>query len=339
MFSPRAPFIAIFLCLCAFLFALPVHAETQITPTFKPVLVYFLANSERDNSFIEAATKGAQRAKTELGVEYTEHRIPRDHNMYDALKTQAEAGYSPVIAIGHQNVLPIQNLAEQFPHTRFVVIDGLVPPIYPNVQSITFRDHEGAFLIGYIAAFSSKTHHIGFVGGMNVPLIRNFAFGYEQGAKYADPQIRVDIDYIGITPKAWGQPERAYELASKQFDSGADIVFSAAGGSTIGALKAAQVNDRFAIGVDTNQNALYPGHVLTSLVKRVDIAVFNTLKSCSEDTWQPGIQMLGIKEGALDYAVDEHNRELIGAELVEKVSVVKERIINGLINVDSYTVR
>lgn len=307
--------------------------------TFKPVIVYFLSSNERDNAFIEAAITGAERAKQELGIDYTEHRIPRDHNMNETLKELADKGFSPIIAIGNQNVLPVQNLAEHYLNTRFVVIDGLVPPIYPNVQSITFRDHEGAFLVGFIAASSSQNKHIGFIGGMDIPLIRNFALGYEQGAKYANPSIRIDKDYLGSTPVAWSKPEQAFELAHKQFEEGADVIFTAAGGSSIGVLKAAQVYDRQAIGIDTNQNGLYPGHVLTSLVKRVDIAVFHTLKNCHDNTWQAGIQMLGIKEGALDYAVDKHNKGLIGEKLVERVADVKERILNGVINVDSYTVR
>lgn len=339
MLSPVRPIRAMILAFCVFLHPAPSLAEEGMTPKLNPLIVYFLASSERDNAFIEAATVGAKRAERELGVKYSEHRIPRDRNMYDALKEQAEQGYSPIIAIGHQNVLPTQNLAEQFPKTRFIVIDGLVPPLYPNVQSITFRDHEGAFLVGYIAAVTSQSNHVGFVGGMNVPLIRNFAFGFEQGAKYANRNVRVDMDYIGTTPKSWSQPDRAFELAQKQMNSGADVVFAAAGGSSVGALKAAQVYNKFAIGVDTNQNGLYPGHVLTSLVKRVDIAVYNTLKSCKDNTWQPGISMLGVKEGALDYSVDENNKNLIGDKLVENVAGVKERIMNGIINVDSYTIR
>lgn len=307
--------------------------------TFNPIIVYFLSSSERDNAFIEAAITGAERARQELDITYTEYRIPRDQNMYETFKELADKGFSPIIAIGNQNVLPVQNLAEEYPATKFVVIDGLVPPIYPNVQSITFRDHEGAFLVGFIAASSSKTGHIGFIGGMDIPLIRNFALGYEQGAKYAKPSIRIDKDYLGTTAAAWSKPERAFELAHKQFEEGADIIFTAAGGSSMGVLKAAQVYDRQAIGIDTNQNGLYPGHVLTSLVKRVDIAVFHSLKSTHDNTWQAGIQMLGIKEGALDYAVDKHNKTLIGEKLVGRVADVKERILNGVINIDSYTIR
>jgi basic membrane protein A len=306
--------------------------------------VYFLAENERDNAFVSAALKGAERAKEELGTDFISHRIARELNMQpstmqDALEKHARKGFNPIIAIGHQNTLPVQNLSAQYPNTRFIVIDGLIPPLYSNVQSITFRDHEGAFLVGYIAASVSKTAHIGFIGGMDIPLIRNFAFGYEQGAKLANASIRIDTDYIGDTPKAWGQPKKGFALARKQYESGADVIFGAAGGSGVGILRASESFDKLSIGVDTNQNALYPGHVLTSLIKRVDIAVFTALKQCRDDTWKPGITMLGVRDGALDFALDEHNKDLIGEKLLDKVSGVRERILNGIINVDSYTVR
>ncbi len=243
------------------------------------------------------------------------------------------------MAVGNQNVLPVQILADQKPKVQFSVVDGLVPPLYPNVQSITFKDHEGAVLVGYIAALTSKVNHIGFIGGMDVPLMRNFATGYVQGAQLAKPDIRIEQDMVGDSATAWNDPERAFKLAKEQYDNGADVIFAAAGGSTRGALKAAQVYGKLAIGVDTNQNGLYPGFVLTSLVKRVDIAVFEALKSAKEGDWQPGIKMLGLKEGALDYTVDRNNKELLNTQMVDKAANIKERIINGIIDVKSYTVR
>lgn len=308
-------------------------------PKFKPAVVYITIEEDIDNSFIASAITGTERAKKELDINTDLFSIDPDKDVYDALKAIVRKGYSPIIAVGNQNVLPVQNLADHYPKTRFSVVDGLVPPLYPNVQSVTFKDHEGAFLIGYIAAYASKTNHIGFIGGMDVPLIRNFGTGYEQGAKLANPDIRVDQDMVGDTSAAWNNPERAFKLAREQFDSGADIIFAAAGGSTRGALKAAQIYKKLGIGVDTNQNGLYPGSVLTSLVKRVDIAVYDTLKNAKEGQWQPGIKMLGLKEGALDYAVDRNNKSLLTNELVDKVANVKERIINGIIDVKSYTVR
>ena len=228
-------------------------------------------------------------------------------------------------------------LAERFPETHFTVIDGLVPPIYPNVQSIVFKDHEGAFLIGMIAAYSTKSNKIGFVGGMDIPLIRNFEAGYRQGASFVRPNIVVASDMVGNTPDAWRRPDIAYDLSKEQYNDGHDIIFSAAGGSSIGVLRAAKDTGKLAIGVDTNQNATFPGHVLTSLVKRVDLAVFNTIKSTKEGKWQPGIKSLGLKDAALDFAVDRHNRDLISPQIVDQVLTARERIINGLIEVKSYS--
>jgi basic membrane protein A len=309
------------------------------SPLFKPAVVYVSIEQDVDNSFITSAISGANRAREELGIETAIFAIKPNNDSYTALKDIAQKGYSPIIAVGNQNVLPVQNLANQFPKTRFSVIDGLVPPLYLNVQSVTFKDHEGAFLMGYIAASTSKKNHIGFIGGMDVPLIRNFAYGYEQGAKLAKKEIRIDQDMVGETSEAWNNPEKAFTLAQKQFDNGADVIFGAAGGSTRGVLKAAQTYNKLGIGVDTNQNGLYPGHVLTSLVKRVDIAVYDTLKNGKKGQWQPGIKLLGLKEGALDFAVDQHNKELMNTTLVDKTANVKERIINGIIDVKSYTAR
>lgn len=336
-------FLTLAFFMLIFLRAPLAHAQNTESnpgaPVFKPAVVYLSAAKGSDNSFIASAIAGTERANRELGINAELFVMKPEENIFEALRKIAEQGYSPIIAVGNQNVLPVQNLADLMPRTRFSVVDGLVPPLYPNVQSITFKDHEGAFLMGYIAAFSSKEQHIGFVGGMDVPLIRNFAVGYEQGAKLVSPNVRVDIDMVGDTADAWNNPERAFKLAREQFDSGADVVFAAAGASSRGALKAAQTYGKLGIGVDTNQNGLYPGYVLTSLVKRVDIAVYEALKNAKEGQWQPGLKMLGLQEGALDYAVDQNNKSLLKSELVEKVANVKERIINGIINVKSYTVR
>ncbi len=158
-----------------------------------------------------------------------------------------------------------------------------------------------------------------------------------QGARYGNPSIAVEGDFVGKTAEAWSEPGHAYKLAIKQFDSGVDIIFSAAGGSGLGVLKAASETGRLAIGVDTNQNGLFPGHVLTSMVKRVDMVVYDTLKLSREGKWNPGIKYLGIKEGALDYAVDGNNRNLISSDLIEQVATAKERIINGQITIESYS--
>lgn len=304
---------------------------------FKPAIVYLYSGSDSDRAFIDAARAGLEKAEKEFGVKVQEHRMMGSENITATLKNVADSGASPIIAVGYQNVMPVLNLAERYPNTKFTVIDGLVPPLFSNVQSVIFKDHEGAFLVGMIAGKVSKTNHIGFIGGMDVPLIRNFNKGYIQGARYANPDIQVDVDMVGTDPSAWSNPDAAHKLATKQFKAGADVCFAAAGGSSVGVLQAANENGKYGIGVDTNQNGLFPGHVLTSLVKRVDIAVYDALKTSHGRNWSPGIKYLGIKEGALDYAVDQNNRNLISEQLIEDVATAKERIINGTIDVEMYS--
>jgi basic membrane protein A len=171
---------------------------------------------------------------------------------------------------------------------------------------------------------------------MDIPLIRNFASGFIQGAKYVSADAEVEVDMLGSTTEAWSDPEKAYAVAMGQYNNGAEVIFAAAGGSGIGVLKAANNTNKLAIGVDTNQNGIYPGHVLTSLVKRVDIAVYDSLRTSHDGEWSPGVKYLGIKEGALDYAIDQYNRDLISGSLIEEVSLAKERIINGIIVVEPY---
>lgn len=307
------------------------------THPFRPVLVYVTGKQDTDRAFIEMARAGAEKAKQELGIEFSEFRLPEDEDPTNFLRKIAREGFSPIIAVGYQNVRPVIELAEKFPKTHFTVIDGLVPPIYQNVQSVTFKDHEGAFLVGMIAAYHSKANHVGFIGGMDVPIIRNFALGYTQGAKFVRPTITVTIEMLGDTPQAWSDPKKAKEMAIQQYHNGADVIFTAAGGSGIGVLEAAKELDKFAIGVDSNQNSLFPGNVLTSMVKRVDKAVYSALKSSYDGKWKSGIKSLGLKEGALDFAVDENNKHLVTQDLIDQVLITRERIVNGLIAVEQYS--
>ncbi len=316
--------------------ALPVHAQPP-QGEFNPLIVYLSASNDSDRAFIDAARAGIERAGRELDMDIPEQRIKESDDIATVLKQAADSGASPIIAVGYQHVMPVLNLAERYPNTQFTVIDGLVPPLFPNVQSILFKDHEGAFLVGIIAAKASRNGKVGFIGGMDIPLIRNFRHGFEQGVHHVDPTIELAVAMVGTGPEAWSNPKEAYQLAMRQYETGVDVIFAAAGGSGLGVLKAAHRAGTFAIGVDTNQNGLYPGHVLTSMVKRVDIAVYDTLKTSSEGKWNPGIKYLGIREGALDYAVDNNNRKLISEELIEAVAMAKERIINGILNVEMYS--
>lgn len=305
--------------------------------SFRPALIYIAAGKERDSAFIDSARAGAARAKDELGIRYKEYRMSGDEDVSAVIQKAADSGATPIIAVGFQNVIPVLNLAERYPNTSFTVIDGLVPPIYPNVQSVLFKDHEGAFLVGIVAGMTTRTNKLGFIGGMDIPIIRNFAKGFVQGVHYANPKAQVTIKTLGNTPEAWSSPEAAENLALSQFGSGVDVIFAAAGGSGVGVLKAAKETDHFAIGVDINQNAIYPGHVLTSMVKRVDIAVYSALKTSYEGKWSPGIKYLGLKENALDYSVDEYNRHLMNEALIDRVATARERIVNGVLTVEIYS--
>jgi len=206
----------------------------------------------------------------------------------------------------------------------------------PNVQSIVFKEHEGSFLVGILAAMASKTGKVGFVGGMDIPLIRRFECGYAQGVKYANASDTVFQNMTGTTGAAWNDPTKGGELAKSQFDQGADVVFAAAGGTGIGVYQAAKDNGKLAIGVDSNQNYLHPGTMLTSMMKRVDVAVYNTAKASKDGTWKAGVTELGLKEDGVNWAYDDNNKPLISDEMKAKVEAAKADIISGKIQVHDY---
>lgn len=307
--------------------------------SFNPVVVYVYAGEKGDGTFINSARIGMGRAEVEFRTKVAIERMSPQDDYKTTIQKVADAGYSPIILLGNEYVAPVMALAERYPNVNFTVIDGLAPPLYPNVQSILFKDNEGAFLVGIIAGKITKTNFIGFVGGMDIPQIRNFSVGFTQGVKYANPSAKVNTQMLGSTAEAWSSPEKARNIAKTQYREGADIVFAAAGGSSYGVLQAADEMGKLAIGVDSNQNGLFPGHVLTSMVKRVDVAVYETLKNSHENVWSAGIKYLGIKEGALDYAVDANNRHLMSENLIEQVATAKDRIIEGKLIVDSYSAK
>jgi basic membrane protein A len=306
---------------------------------FQPTIIYLYSGDDNDSAFINSARSGIARAESEYRMSVSITRMKSGEDAQTVIKKVADSGANPIILLGNQNVTPVMNLAEQYPAATFTVIDGLAPPLYPNVQSILFKDHEGAFLVGVVAGRMSHSGFVGFIGGMDIPLIRNFALGFEQGVKYADPETKVNVQMVGDNSDAWSNPEKAHSIAQSQYREGVDIIFAAAGGSSIGVLRAADEMGKLAIGVDTNQNGLFPGRVLTSMVKRVDVAVYETLKNSREGTWSPGIKYLGVKEGALDYAVDQNNRALMTEKLIEEIATAKDKIISGKITVESYSAK
>lgn len=304
--------------------------------SFRPALIFESTGNQTDNAFIEMMQRGAKRAHDEMGVTYQEFNQPVNADRVAFMQTIAQAGVTHIIAVGFQNVVPVLTLAEKYPAVKFTVIDGMVPPLFPNVQSINFKDQEGAFLVGLIAAKVAATNKIGFIGGMDVTLIQNFASGFYQGARYGRKDIELLRDIIGSDASAWNNPDKANALAKKQFNAGASVIFAAAGGSSVGVLHAAQEMGKFAIGVDTNQNGIYPRSVLTSMVKRVDNVVYDTLTNAYSGKWESGVKYLGIRENALDYAVDVNNKDVLPKAVIDLVEDAKDRIIRGLIQVEVY---
>jgi basic membrane protein A len=291
--------------------------------------VIFDMGGKFDKSFNEAAYNGAEAWKKESKKSYLEFEISNPTQREQAMQRMAERGASPIVGVGFSQVSPMEKVAKQFPKLNFTIIDGVVN--LPNVESVVFREHEGSFLVGMMAAMASKTGKVGFVGGMDVPLIRKFQCGYEQGAKFANPKVEVHANMTGTTPSAWNDPARGSELTKAQFSKGADVVFAAAGGTGVGVYQAAKDAGKLAIGVDSNQNHLHPGTMLTSMVKRVDVAVANSFKH-----HKPGLTSLGLKEGGVDYALDQHNAKLVTPDMKAKVDAAKADIISGKIKVIDY---
>lgn len=313
--------------------ALALMAGTATAQDFKPAVIFDIGG-KFDKSFNEAAYNGAERFKAETGIDYMEFEITQDAQREQAIRRMIRNGANIVVVVGYQNSTPLEAIAPENPDTEFTLIDSVVD--LPNVQSVVFKEHEGSFLVGIAAAMASKTGKVGFVGGMDIPLIRNFAHGYEQGVAYADPNAEVLVNMIGDTNAAWNDPGKASELAIGQFDQGADVVYAAAGSSGLGVLQAAADRGKLSIGVDSNQNYLHPGSVLTSMLKRVDVAVFNAFKDSMDGTWQPGAQYLGLAEDGVDIAIDENNRALITPEMEAAIDDAKAKILSGEIVVEDY---
>ena len=291
----------------------------------EPAVIYDMGG-KFDKSFNQAGFDGAERWKKESGKAYLEFEITNPAQREQAQRRMAERGADPIVGIGFSQGSAVEKVAKDFPKLKFAIIDSVVT--LPNVQSIVFKEHEGSFLVGMMAALASKTGKVGFVGGMDIPLIRRFQCGFEQGAKYANPNAQVSGNMTGTTPAAWNDPSRGAELAKAQFAGGVDVIFAAAGGTGIGVYQAAKDAGKLAIGVDSNQNHLQPGTMLTSMVKRVDVAVYSAFKGV-----KPGVTSLGLAEGGVDYALDEHNAKLVSADMKKKVDAAKADIISGKIKV------
>ena len=300
---------------------------------FVPAIVFDMGG-KFDKSFNEAAYAGAERFKKETAIAYREFEVTNEAQREQALRNMARRGSQVVVGIGFSQASGMERVAREFPNLKFAIVDAVVD--LPNVQSIVFKEHEGSFLVGMAAAMASKTGKIGFVGGMDIPLIRRFALGYEEGAKYVNAKIEIYRNMTGTTPAAWNDPTRGGELARSQFDRGADVIYAAAGATGLGVLQAAKDKGRLAIGVDSNQNHIHPGSVLTSMIKRVDLAVYEAFKAARDGTWRAGVRSLGVAEGGVGFSLDQYNRGLITPEMERRLGQARTDIVAGKIKVTDY---
>ncbi|MEP2030849.1 MAG: BMP family ABC transporter substrate-binding protein [Paracoccaceae bacterium] len=299
----------------------------------EPALIFDLGG-KFDKSFNESAHNGAQKWANETGGKYLEIELQSEAQREQALRRFAEAGANPIITTGFAMSDPIGQVAGDYPDTTFVTVDGWVPDA-PNVLIVSFTEHEGSYLVGMMAALKSESNTVGFIGGMDVPLIRKFACGYAQGVKAANPDATIVANMTGTTPSAWNDPVKGSELAKAQISQGADVIYAAAGGTGVGVLQTAADENILSIGVDSNQNPLHPGKVLTSMLKRVDVAVYNILKA--GDGAKGGFQAFSLADEGVDYAMDENNADLVTAEMQAKVDAAKAKIIAGEITVHDYS--
>ncbi|KPF64607.1 hypothetical protein IP69_18060 [Bosea sp. AAP35] len=309
--------------------AVAALAQTAI----KPAIVYD-KGGKFDKSFNEGVFAGAERFKAETGVEFRDFEPTNDAQIEQALRRFARDGHSPIIAVGFSQATALQKVAAEFPDLKFTIIDMVVD--LPNVQSVVFKEHEGSYLVGLLAGMASKTGKVGFVGGMDTPLIRKFACGYIQGVKAAKKDAEIFQNMTGSTPAAWNDPVKGGELAKSQIDRGADVIYHAAGGTGIGVLRATADAGKLGIGVDSNQNALQPGRVLTSMLKRVDVATHSSFKAARDGAWKPGMSVLGLKEDGVGWALDEANKALVTPEMKAAADKARADIISGAVKVHDY---
>ena len=299
-----------------------------------PALIYDLGG-KFDKSFNEAAYNGAEKWKADTGGNYQDLELQNDAQREQALRRFASQGANPIVMMSFMWESVLAPLAAEFPDTNFVVIDAVVDA--PNVQSIRFDEHTGSFLVGALAGMKSESPTFGFVGGMDVPLIHRFYCGYAQGVRAIKPDAKLIENYTGTTPAAWNDPVTAGELAKAAIDSGAEVVFAAAGGSGLGVLQTMADAGKYSIGVDSNQNYLHPGSVLTSMEKRVDNAVIEAFTNAGDDaTFKPGKVNLGLQGDFVGYALDEYNKDLITADMITQVEDLKAKILSGEVKVHDY---
>ena len=297
-----------------------------------PALIFDLGG-KFDKSFNESAHNGAQRWAEETGGSYNEVELQSEAQREQALRRFAESGANPVITMGFAMADALGTVAPDYPDTKFVAVDVTWLEA-PNIRQIGFAEHEGSYLVGMLAAMASKSGTVGFVGGMDIPLIRHFGCGYAQGAKAVNPDVSIVANMTGTTPTAWNDPVKGSEITKAQISQGADVVYAAAGGTGVGVLQTAADEGILSIGVDSNQNYLHPGQVLTSMLKRVDVAVYEAMKA--GENVETGVFTMGLSDEGVGYALDDNNAPLITAEMQAMVDEARQKIIDGDLEVTAY---
>lgn len=300
------------------------------------VAIVFDKGGKDDKSFNASAYAGAMDAKEKLGATLKYVEAPDANQFEPMLKDFAKKkDVDLIVAIGLSQSDALKKIAPQYPDKKFLIIDAEVKG--PNISSVLFKEHEGSYLVGAMAALKSKTGVVGFIGGMDIPLIRRFQMGYEAGVKAINPKAKVIVNFVGVTGDAWHNPAKAKELALAQISEKADVIFHAAGASGAGLFDAVEEKPgTFAIGVDSNQNWVKSGKVLTSMLKRVDHAVYDTVADVANGQFKPGYRAIGLKEGGIDYAMDSHNESLVTPEMRKKVDALKADILAGKVKVPDF---
>ena len=288
-----------------------------------------------DKSFNEGVWNGVKKFTEETGIEVMEFEVTNETQREQAMRRMVDRGATIVLGVGFAQADAISKVAADNPDVQFSIIDvGWLDA--PNLRQYVFKEHEGSFLVGVAAAKASQTGKVGFVGGQDIGLISRFACGYVGGVKSILPNAEVYENMTGSTPAAWNDPARGAELTRSQIDRGADVVYHAAGGTGVGVIQAAADAGKLAIGVDSNQNGLAPGSVLTSMLKRVDVAAYETFMDAKNNAFTSGVQVLGVAEGGVDWALDDNNKSLITADIKSAIEKAKDGILSGDIVVHDF---
>ncbi len=307
--------------------------------------IVFDIGGKNDRSFNAAAWEGVKRANQDFDIVLRDVEPGNPTSIEPAMRAFAERDFDLIIGVGFAQGPIMEKVARDYPNIKFAIVDGVIldkdgKPL-PNVASLVFREHEGSYLVGMLAAQKSKSGVLGFIGGMDIPLIHRFETGYEEGARSVNPNIKVFPNYVGVTDSAWNNPGKGKELALNQIDKGADVIFTAAGNSGLGAFDAVEQYgknaqgeaNKFVIGVDSNQNGVKPGFVLTSMVKRVDNAVYDVVRDVKDGKFAGGFHAFGLDKDGVAYAMDDNNKALLTPEMLSRVEEAKGRIVAGEIKV------